>query len=126
MKLFGRFFGRKSDSGQTRESFWRDLEEVKMLEELEAVSFEREVYVFKHSTRCYISRMVLARFEQEVEESHATETNAYYYLDLLAHREISEALAERYDLVHQSPQLLVLRNGVLVHSASHQSITMKK
>lgn len=66
--------------------------------------------------------MTLRRFESELE---ATDDYGMYYLDLLAYRPISDKIAERFQVWHQSPQLIVLRNGELAHHSSHNSISAR-
>ena len=85
-------------------------------------SFEKKVAIFKHSTRCHISKTVLRNFESEVQN---TDKNVeYYFLDLLAHRNLSNKIAEDFGVEHQSPQLIVLENGKSVKDASHQAISL--
>ena len=68
---------------------------------------------------------MLKNFEKEIEE--AEEHGAIlYYLDLLAHRDISNKIAEDFGIRHESPQLIVIQNGDEVNNASHQDITLKQ
>jgi len=76
--------------------------------------------VFKHSTRCGLSAMMLRRFEATWAD-HRPDT-AFYLLDLVRYRELSDALADRFELRHQSPQVMIISQGVLVASASHGDI----
>jgi bacillithiol system protein YtxJ len=94
--------------------------------DLTALSLEKPVFIFKHSTRCGISRSVFKQFENEYDLD--TEVDPYY-LDLLEFRPISTAIAIQFSVEHQSPQLIVLKNGLVVHHASHSDIdalTVKK
>lgn len=50
----------------------------------------------------------------------------YYFLDLLAHRNLSNDIETRFDIVHQSPQLIVLDSGKAIYNASHQNIDLDK
>lgn len=63
--------------------------------------------------------MTLRRFESEIKQP---EKYGMYYLDLLAYRSLSDEVAARFQVWHQSPQLIVLRNGEVVHHSLHQSI----
>ena len=87
-----------------------------------ATSAEKKVAIFKHSTKCFISKTVLKNFEKEVENSNKNVD--YYFLDLLAHRDLSNKIADDLGVTHQSPQLIVLENGIVVNHASHQSISL--
>lgn len=73
--------------------------------------------VFKHSTRCSISSMVKRRFEEEW-----TSDVPVYYLDLLEYRNISNQIAQSGGVRHESPQILVFKEGKVVFHASHSAI----
>lgn len=83
-------------------------------------SFSIPQVIFKHSTRCSTSSMVLNRLERAA----APATIDFYYLDLLAHRNISNKIAEDFQVYHESPQVLLIRNGECVYDESHMAITM--
>ena len=83
------------------------------LEELIADSFTRPQLIFKHSTRCSISRYVLADFISHF--TYSSEEFASHYLDLLNFREVSSKLSVVFQVIHQSPQLLVIKNGISVY-----------
>lgn len=101
---------------------WTNLDEVTQLDELIQSSYEQPVLLFKHSTRCSISSMVKRRIENEwsIESDKITTV----YLDLLQHRNISTAIAEKTGVKHQSPQAILLRNGTVVYHASHTAISV--
>ena len=90
------------------------------LEVLIADSFTRPQLIFKHSTRCSISRYVLSDFIAHF--TYSSDEFTAHYLDLLNHREISSHIAEQFVVTHQSPQLLVVKNGKVVANASHEGI----
>jgi bacillithiol system protein YtxJ len=85
-------------------------------------SFSIPQVIFKHSTRCSTSSMVLNRLER----AEAPATIDFYYLDLLAHRTISNKIAEIFQVYHESPQVLLIRNGECVYDESHMAITMEE
>jgi bacillithiol system protein YtxJ len=118
MSLFSGLFGANTTSESSKVP-WIPLISMEQLAELTEQSFEKRVLIFKHSTRCGISRNVLKQFEKEYDL--ATEVDAYY-LDLLEYRPISSAIATQFSVEHQSPQLIVLKNGIVVHHASHSDI----
>ena len=100
---------------------WIDLTDEKQLDEIVSLSNERPVAIFKHSTSCSVSRMVKKGLEFEWKLSDAQ--MPIYYLDLLQYRSISNLIAERFGITHQSPQLIVLQNGKPVYTASHSDIS---
>ncbi len=102
--------------------FWKIISSEKDLEEALAESYGNKVVIFKHSTRCHISKKVLRNFEKQVQK--ADKEVIYYFLDLLSHRPLSNAIAERLEVRHESPQMIVLENGISVRNASHQNISV--
>ena len=96
------------------------IESKAHLEALIADSFKRPQLIFKHSTRCSISRFVLADFTAHF--TYSSDEFVAHYLDLLNYREISNEIADHFEVVHQSPQLLVIKNGKVVSDASHEGI----
>jgi bacillithiol system protein YtxJ len=77
--------------------------------------------IFKHSTSCSISAMALSRLERSWIASEVPQL-VPYYLDLLSYRSISNKVAQDLDVIHQSPQVLVIRNGIAIFNASHMDI----
>lgn len=100
---------------------WTPLTELAHLDAIDAASKGRPVLIFKHSTRCSISSTALHRLERNWRPEDAA--HAVWYLDLLRYRPISDAIAERYGVRHESPQVLVIREGRCVYDASHTAIT---
>jgi len=98
---------------------WQPLTDLAQLDTIDAVSAERPILLFKHSTRCSISSAALARLERGTD---AERLRPAYYLDLLRHRDISNAIEERYGITHASPQVLVISNGSCTFHASHFGI----
>lgn len=80
--------------------------------------------IFKHSTRCPVSMMAKRRFEMGRDE--IPQDLPVYYLDLLAYREISNAIAEQFSVHHESPQLLLIKDGECIYEASHSDITTEE
>lgn len=103
------------------ESFnWISLNEISQLEELIKVSNSNLVVIFKHSTRCWTSRSVLSKFEKATVS--LKENVAFYYLDLLNYRNISNEITQKFNVRHQSPQIVVLKDGKVVDHQSHYDI----
>ena len=97
------------------------LDKMEQFDEIDLISQTKPVVIFKHSTRCSISRMALKQFETEF--NYPKEKIDWYLLDLLNHRDLSNEIASRYNVVHQSPQIVVIRNGKAVFNESHDSIS---
>lgn len=101
---------------------WKDLRSVDQLNEIKEKSQEKAVVLFKHSTRCSISSMVLSRLQREWKAEEMTDVD-FYFLDLIAHRDISNKIAQEFDVVHQSPQIIVVKNGEVAYHDSHNGIS---
>lgn len=100
---------------------WEELKDIDQLERIDNESEKISVILFKHSTRCSISDAAISRFNRDWTEGDNENMKAYY-LDLIAHRAISNAIAERYHVEHQSPQVLVIKNKKCVYNESHTNI----
>jgi len=123
MGFLDQIFGKKEDQDHSK-SLWKKIESQKDLDAAVEKSSQQKVLIFKHSTRCFISKTVLRSFEKQMQESD--KNFGYYFLDLLAYRSISNEIESRFDVVHQSPQLIVLENGKAIYNASHQNIDLDK
>lgn len=122
MGLFGKIFGNDNDANKQEPNKiqWIPLASVSQLEEIATASAGKPQVIFKHSTTCGISRMVL----NMLISSYTLESGAMdmYFLDLLANREVSNAVAQKFQVRHQSPQMLIIKNGVVVAHDSHGAI----
>ncbi|WP_339658626.1 bacillithiol system redox-active protein YtxJ [uncultured Polaribacter sp.] len=125
MGIFNKMFGAKDGDGlkPEKKSYlnWISLNSLEQLDEIKEQSKTASILIFKHSTRCGISSMVIKRFENLFTEEH--QHLKVYYLDLLTYRNISDEVGYAFQIMHQSPQLLVIKNGVAVFDASHYDIT---
>lgn len=99
---------------------WHTIESIEQLDNITSASFHRPQVIFKHSTTCSISRMALDRFERSTTPEHID----FHYLDLLKHRPISAAIAEKFQVHHESPQVILIRNGECIYDESHYGIRM--
>ncbi|AZI40142.1 bacillithiol system redox-active protein YtxJ [Epilithonimonas vandammei] len=123
MGFLDQIFGKKEDQDHSK-PLWKKIESQKDLDAAIEKSSQQKVLIFKHSTRCFISKTVLRSFEKQMQESD--KNFGYYFLDLLAYRSISNEIESRFEVVHQSPQLIVLENGKAIYNASHQNIDLDK
>ena len=119
MSLFKNIFGSQDEENKVSKVDWRMLTDVEDLHQVVNESAGKPVLIFKHSTRCSISRMVLKQFENEFD---LQDKITPYFLDLLNHRDVSNEIATKFDVYHQSPQLIVIQDGKSVYDASHDSI----
>ena len=96
------------------------MTDLDQLNEISVASNEKPMVIFKHSTRCSISRMALKQFENEYALTDDEVT--IYFLDLLSFRDISNAIATRFQVEHQSPQLILIKEEKVIYNASHSDI----
>jgi len=118
LSLFGS--KKNSEEKEKKELPWKQLVSMEQLDSIITESKTTPVAIFKHSTRCGISRMVIRQFESMY--SIDTDKMSLYYLDLLAYRNLSDEVGIKFQVLHQSPQLIVIKDGVAVAHASHQAI----
>lgn len=103
---------------------WDTLESIDQLDNIIKNSSIKPKVIFKHSTRCGISRMVFNQFQKGYESNDDNVT--YYLLDLLSYRDVSNAVAQKLNVVHQSPQVIILFDKEVIHTESHHGIDIKK
>lgn len=115
------FFSKKNI---TRKLPWVYLTTLSQLHEVLKTTNEKPVLLFKHSTRCGVSTMALNSLESNW--TSGTELCTVYILDLLKHREISNEIATLTGIIHQSPQVIVLKGNEIIYDASHSSINARK
>ena len=99
---------------------WHPINSVEQLEQIKAASFTTPQVIFKHSTTCSISRMALDRFERAESPLNVD----FHYLDLLNFRTISNEIATFFQVHHESPQLLLIKDGECIYVESHYGIMM--
>lgn len=119
MSFIKNIFGSSGDENPQSKMDWVALTDLGQLNEITDLSHENPVVIFKHSTRCSISRMALKQFENEFTLKDKVTP---YFLDLLNYREISNTIASKFEVVHQSPQMIVVKAGKAVYDASHSDI----
>lgn len=120
MGLLNKIFGGSTEPKEEKVLPWIDLKALEQLKYIEDKSNTKTQVIFKHSTRCGISSMVMRQF---VEAYNFTEKDLdLYYLDLLSYRAISDEIGIKFQVMHESPQLLIIKNGVVVAHASHGQV----
>ena len=120
MSFFKNMFNssEEKDSNENKIN-WNELTDLGQLNEIITISNEKPIAIFKHSTRCSVSRMALKQFENKFNSSDKVTP---YFLDLIAHRDISNEIANRFGVTHQSPQLILIKDGKAIYNVSHSDI----
>lgn len=125
MGFLNSMFGSSEPKGTNETGLdWNNLDELPQLDEIFKLSQDTPIIIFKHSSRCAISRMALKNFENEYKLSG--DAAKIYFLDILNHRDISAAIAERFGVWHESPQLLLIYKGKAVYNSSHSDISAEE
>jgi bacillithiol system protein YtxJ len=124
MGLFDNFLKSADKEKNNMKINWVPLNDETQLSAIIKISSDKPVLIFKHSTRCGISRMVLKNFEKDYDISE-TEIDMYF-LDLLNYRALSQDISTKFNVMHQSPQVLVIKNGAVIYHDSHDYISVNK
>ena len=96
---------------------WRKLDSIDTLDKIIEDSQSRPQFIYKHSTRCSISFMAMSRLEAAAKKSDI------FIIDVINHRDISNAVEQKLSVIHQSPQLLVIHGRRSIFDASHMAIS---
>ena len=90
------------------------------LTEIKKRSSQQPQVIYKHSTRCGVSSMIRSRLERAGLPGHID----FHFLDLIAHRSLSDKIAHEFSVKHESPQVLLIRDGKCIYDESHSGISM--
>lgn len=99
---------------------WKVMHQLEDIDDIIRLSAIRPQVIFKHSTRCSISSVAKRRLEH----SPAVEGVDFYYLDLIAHRDLSNKVGQIFEVWHESPQVLLIADGECIYDESHMGISM--
>ena len=99
---------------------WIALTNEEQLNQVKEKSMERPQVIFKHSTRCGISALAKSRLDK----ANPADDIDFYYLDLISYRGLSNKVAQEFNVYHESPQVLIIKNGKCVYDESHMGISM--
>ena len=98
---------------------WIDITKLDQIENLNLISSEAPVLIFKHSNRCAVSKFALKNFENTFRNEKGVKC---YFIDVVVNRDCSIAVANKFGVVHESPQILILYKNKVVYNASHEMI----
>jgi bacillithiol system protein YtxJ len=125
MGIFNKLFGTSTSSVTKKEKKilpWIALNTIEQLDVIASTSKTKTQVIFKYSTRCGVSRMVLNQFVDAYELSE--DDLDLYFLDLISYRDVSNEVGYKFQVMHESPQLLAIKNGVVVAHASHSGVNV--
>ena len=101
---------------------WVSLDKLSQLASIKEASYNQPQVIFKHSTRCAISSMAKSRLER----NQFPKDVPFFFLDLIKHRDISNKIENDFNVDHESPQVLIIKNGECVYDESHSGINMEE
>lgn len=101
---------------------WNKLSTATQIEELKQLSHEKPVLIFKHSTRCSVSSLSLDRLLRNWKSADEDRVSPYF-LDLIAHRSLSNQIEKEFGIPHESPQVIILKEGKAIYDNSHYGIS---
>lgn len=104
---------------------WNKLEHISQIEQIKAESINQPVIIFKHSTRCSISAMVWDRLKRNW-KSEDNKRLTPYYLDLIKYRDLSNFIAKEFGVYHESPQVIIVKDGQATYDISHMGINYQE
>lgn len=104
---------------------WIELKDENELDNIKDESAQKPVLIFKHSTRCSISSTALGRMERSWKDDEMENVKPYF-LDLINHKGLSSQIAEEFGVKHESPQVLIIKDGKCIYNASHLSISYQE
>ena len=100
---------------------WNSLRTIEQIDQIKTESRQVPVIIFKHSTRCNISRTSLDRLERNWKEGDIPEVKLYF-LDLLSYRQISDRISDEFGVYHESPQVMIIKDEKATFDRSHFDI----
>lgn len=103
---------------------WHELKSTDQLDRIREESMLNPVLIFKYSNRCSVSQVALDRLERKWSDQEASAIKPYF-LDLITFRETSNRIAQQFDVEHESPQVLLIKDGRAIYDRSHFDIDYK-
>jgi bacillithiol system protein YtxJ len=119
--MFSNFFNSDKPVGPKK---YTPLSETSDLATILEKSFMVPQFIFKHSERCSISRWVLKQFENAFQLNEAQ--LSWHLVDVVGHRDLSQKIAQETNIIHESPQILIISKAQCIYNASHESISYEK
>ncbi|GAB3661919.1 bacillithiol system redox-active protein YtxJ [Echinicola sediminis] len=104
---------------------WKAIDKLEQINQIIEESKHQPVLIFKHSTSCSISGMAWNRLQRNWQDNDFSKVSPYV-LDLLSYRDVSNAIAEEFAVQHESPQVILVKDGMAVYDTSHMGINYQE
>lgn len=102
---------------------WIEVQENSQIDQIVELSYQQTCVIYKHSTRCSLSFVAKHRLESDWDKE--LDDVVTFYLDVIAHRGVSQEVAKRFSVYHESPQVLLIRDGECRYDVSHLDISVE-
>lgn len=99
---------------------WIPLNEPEQIEQVLERSKNKPQIIYKHSTRCAVSSIAL--FSLQGLSADTKEQADFNFLNVIDQRELSKFVSEKLQIRHESPQLLLIRDGEVEWHGSHYEV----
>ncbi len=104
---------------------WKTINQISQIQQIKEESKHLPVLIYKHSTQCSLSQMAWNRLQRNWKEEDFKMVMPYY-LDLLTYREVSDAIEQEFAVLHESPQVILIKDGIAVYDTSHMAINYQE
>ncbi|MEO6455837.1 MAG: bacillithiol system redox-active protein YtxJ [Ginsengibacter sp.] len=101
---------------------WINLVREEQLQEIKDKSNQKPQVIFKYSSRCSLSGVAKNRLDKSTPPAGMD----FYFLDLIKHRDISNKVSQEFSVYHESPQVIIIKNGESIYDESHTAINMQE
>src|SRR6266404_1676445 len=101
---------------------WIHVTDEDQLQNIIVRSQEKPQVIFKYSTHCQVSEAIFQRLQKNCCPEHID----FYFLDLIAHENISEKVSETFHVPHHSPQILLIKDGECIFEESNPEISLEE
>lgn len=113
-----------TENGTDTVEYWNVLESIPEVDEIFEQSKRRPQLLYKHSNRC--GTCLFTKSEIENSSDDILKHSEMHFIDVISCRKVSDYIAEKLDIWHESPQAILLKNGKVVWHASHSAIKSTK
>lgn len=111
-------------NGTDPSEYWNVINETTQVDEVLERSHRQPQLLYKHSNRC--GTCMFAKSEIESSSGEIKEKAGMHFVDVIRSRAVSDYIAEKLNLRHESPQAILLVDGKVVWHNSHSAIKGNK
>lgn len=120
MSFFDSIMGVFGGGSESDRSQWGEISTSSELKDIDKASYEKIQFIYKHSSRCATSYFALRNLQDLSEE--VRKVADLYMVDVIGQRSLSNEISSHYDVRHESPQVLLIREGQVRWNGSHGEV----